>query len=77
MTTIDLRTPREKAIEERRKAICEAYLKLKNQHPDCKPNRIMDAVARQFDMSIPGIKRVLIAKGLYETRSSRKGCDLN
>lgn len=72
MTTIDLRTPREKATAERHKAICEAYIKMTRQHPNCKPNRILGAVAEQFNMSITGIKRVLIAKGLYATKPTRK-----
>lgn len=66
METIDVRTPAEKAREERHRAICRSYLSLTNEHPDCKPHRIMSIVAKQYGMTVPGIKNVLTSRGLYE-----------
>lgn len=66
METIDVRTPTEKAREEKHRAICRAYLSLSNQHPDCKPYRLMSIVAKQYGMTVPGIKNVLTSRGLYE-----------
>lgn len=66
METIDVRTPTEKAREEKHKAICRAYLNLSNQHPDCKPYRLMSIIAKQYGMTVPGIKNVLTSRGLYE-----------
>ena len=66
METIDVRTPNEKAREEKHKAICRAYLSLSNQRPDCKPYRLMSIVAKQYGMTVPGIKNVLTSRGLYE-----------
>lgn len=66
METIDVRTPTEKAREEKHKAICRTYLSLSNQHPDCKPYRLMSIVAKQYGMTVPGIKNVLTSRGLYE-----------
>ena len=66
METIDVRTPTEKAREEKHKAICRAYLGLSNQHPECKPYRIMSILAKQYGMTVPGIKNVLTSRGLYE-----------
>lgn len=66
METIDVRTPAEKAREERHKAICQAYLSLCNQHPDCKPHRLMTIVAKQFGMTVPGVKNVISSNGLYD-----------
>lgn len=64
---IDLRTPREKRRDERRREICQAYIGLSDKHPDCKPYRIMTALARQFGMTTPGVKYVLETEGLYRT----------
>lgn len=66
METIDVRTSTEKARDEKHRAICSAYLRLSNQHPDCKPYRIMSIVAKQYGMTVPGIKNVLTSRGLYE-----------
>lgn len=65
MDTIDVRTPAEKAREERHRAICRAYLGLSSQHPECRPYRIMSILARQYGMTVPGIKNVLTSRGLY------------
>ncbi len=66
METIDVRTPTEKAREEKHRAICRAYLGLSNQHPECRPHRLMSIVAKQYGMTVPGIKNVLASRGLYE-----------
>ena len=66
METIDVRTPAEKARDEKHAAICRAYLALTNQHPECKPHRLMSIVAKQYGMTVPGIKNVLTSRGLYE-----------
>lgn len=66
METIDVRTPTEKAREEKHRAICRAYLGLSNQHPECRPHRLMAIVAKQYGMTVPGIKNVLASRGLYE-----------
>ena len=66
METIDVRTPAEKERDEKHKAICRDYLSLSNQHPDCKPHRLMSIVAKQYGMTVPGIKNVLASRGLYE-----------
>ena len=69
MDKIDVRTPREKAMDEKHDAICRAYLSLSNQHPECKPHRFMTILARQYGMTVPGIKNVLVTRGLYVVAS--------
>lgn len=69
MTNIDLRTPIEIAREEKHKAICVAYSDLSKKYPRCKPYRLMSTLSRQFNMTVPGIKKVIEADGLYKTRS--------
>lgn len=66
METIDVRTPTEKAREEKHRAICRSYLSLSTQHPECKPYRLMSILAKQYGMTVPGIKNVLTNRGLYD-----------
>lgn len=69
MADIDLRTPIEIAREEKHKAICSAYFDLSKKYPRCKPYRLMTTLSGQFNMTVPGIKKVIEAGGLYKTRS--------
>lgn len=68
METIDVRTPTERAREEKHKAICSAYIRLSNQYPGCKPHRVMSILSKQFNMTVPGIKNVIVSGGLYKKR---------
>ena len=65
MEMIDVRTPAEKAREERHRAICNAYLAMSNQHPECRPHRLMGVLAGKYGMTVPGIRKVLEQNGLY------------
>lgn len=66
METIDVRTSTEKARDEKHRAICNSYLSLSSQHPECKPHRLMSILAKQYGMTVPGVKNVLTSRGLYE-----------
>lgn len=65
---IDVRTPIEKKRDERNKLICESFLKLSNEMPDCSPHRIFRMIAERVDMTIPGVKNIVINNGLYQTK---------
>ena len=65
---IDFRTPIEKAREEKHMAICNAYTAISSEHPECRPYRIMTIIAKQYGMTVPGVKNILTAKGLYPAR---------
>lgn len=65
----DLRTQAEKAREVKHRQICAMYLDLSNKQPDAAPHRIFNAIAKAVGMTLPGVKRVLVANGLYEIKS--------
>lgn len=62
---IDVRTPIEKARDERNRLICESFLKLSNEMPDCRPHRIFRLIAEQVKMTVPGVRHVIVSNGLY------------
>lgn len=66
---IDARTPIEKARDERNKRICDSFLKLSNEMPDCRPHRIFMLVAESFGMTVPGVKNIIIGNGLYRPKT--------
>lgn len=66
---IDVRTKMEKLRDERNKRICERYVKMSQELPNCSANRIITVIAEQEGMTIPGVKHVLIANGEYKTRN--------
>lgn len=68
---LDLRTPIEKARDERNKNICEYFLKCSNEMPDCAPHRIFRLVAEKFCMTVPGIKNIVVANGLYQPQKNK------
>lgn len=66
---IDVRTPIEKARDEKHEKICNRFLQLSNENKGVKPHRIFDVIAREVCMTVPGVKNVIIQKGLYQTKS--------
>lgn len=66
---VDVRTPIEKARDEKHEKICNLYLKLTEENRDCKPHRIFAVIAREVCMTVPGVKNVIVQKGLYQTAS--------
>lgn len=65
----DLRTPVEKAREERHKRICAMFLDLSNKQPNVAPHRIFGAIAQEVGMTVPGVKHIIVQNGLYATQS--------
>lgn len=66
--TADLRTPKEKEREATHKLICKMYRELCNLFPDAKPSRIFDAVGNEVGYSSIGVRRVIVANGLYKAK---------
>ncbi len=62
---IDLRTPLQKARDEKHRSICDAYTELHTQNPECSHNRLCEVLGALFEMTPQGIKRVIINNGLY------------
>lgn len=63
--TIDVRTPIERARDERNKLICDNFLRMSNEMPGVAPHRIMRLIAEKVGMTVPGVKSVIVAQGLY------------
>lgn len=66
---IDLRTTVEKARAARHAQICDMYKNLAEQAPGCAPGRLFDAIAREFSMSLMGIRAIIIRYGLYRPKN--------
>lgn len=75
----DARTDMEKAKQAKRNAILNGYLNIqankteiaiKSELKPCQmtPHRIMGMVAKKFNMTVPGVKGILIKAGVYKTK---------
>ncbi len=65
---IDVRTPIEKARDERNKNICDSFLKYSNEMPEVAPHRIFSLIAGHVGMTVPGVKKIIIDNGLYKCK---------
>lgn len=65
---VDLRTPSEKAREERHERIVQMYLSLISEQPEVAPHRIFLAIANKFEMTSMGVKRIVERAGLYQPK---------
>lgn len=68
---IDTRTPIEKARDEKHQKICNEFLSLSNQMPECAPHRIFRIIAERVGMSVPGVKNIIVNNGLYQCSPSK------
>lgn len=71
MIQIDLRTPIEKERDQRHATIRNEYLTLTNQMPDTAAHRIFSLIADRYDMTIPGVRNIIIRAGLYTPKSHK------
>lgn len=51
--------------------ICNRYLQLCNEFPKAKPHRIFDKIAREEDMTMPGIRNILVKNNLYTATTTK------
>lgn len=65
---MDLRTPSEKARDEKHELIQQMYLSLCNEQPGVAPHRIFNAIAAKCGMTAMGVRRVVERAGLYQSR---------
>ena len=63
---VDLRTPLERARDERHEQIRSVYLSLRNSQPSVAPSRIFNAIAGQYGMTSMGVRRIVERAGLYQ-----------
>lgn len=64
----DLRTPLQRARAVKHAQIATLYKDLKKEQPTASNNAIMQYIAEKFEMTIMGVKKVLVAKNLYHTQ---------
>lgn len=69
---MDIRTPREKARDERSKRVCESFLRLSNEMPTVAPYRIFRIIAENTGITVPGVKGMLVRNGLYQVKPQRE-----
>ncbi len=62
----DLRTTAERARDAKHSAVCQKYLDLSNKMPNVSAYRIFNAIANEFGMTAPGIRRILVENNLYK-----------
>ncbi len=69
MTEIDLMTPMERKRKERNECIVKEFKELapKLTAQGYKPYRIMQALAKKFGITTPGVRFVLVGAGVYTT----------
>lgn len=63
---IDLRTPAQRANDERQDRICADFLAAYKQHPDKAPHRLIVAVAQAHGLTEVGVKGILMKRGIYK-----------
>lgn len=65
---VDLRTPKEKARDMRHEQIANMYLTLSNEQPTAAPHRIFNAIAKRYEMTSMGVRRIVERAGLYQPK---------
>ena len=71
-TDIDMRTPAQRAKDERQDRVCARFRELYAHHPESSLHRIICTIADEVGMTYQGVKDILIARGIYVTSSERK-----
>lgn len=62
---IDLKTPHQRKSEKLHSAVCKDYASLRRDNPSVSDHRIMLALATAHELTREGVRRILIAGGLY------------
>ena len=68
----DFMTDSEKEKVRRHSESCRLYTSWRKQFPEMPPTRIMRKISEQLDMTVPGVRRVLI-QHKYFTPNTDKG----
>lgn len=64
-TEMDLRTPYQRALQERQREVCSQYSELRKNNPGTSAFRLMTAVAQLNGMTYQGVRNILLNAGLY------------
>lgn len=65
-----LMTKAETEREMRYKRVCNRFRLLVAQYPQYKPNRLMEAIANEENMTIGGVRRILISNNVYQKKQA-------
>lgn len=63
---LDIRTPIEKERDARHSQICNDYVAYAHKFPNASPNRLFSIIAQQYNMSIPGVRNILVKNNLIQ-----------
>lgn len=66
ISDIDLRSPAQRARDERSDGICSDFLAAYKAHPEATPHSIIRAIAEKYALTEVGIKAILTKKGIYK-----------
>jgi hypothetical protein len=61
----NLMTEKERARQQMHANICQTYTELRRANKTASRNRIMTAIARDYNMTIMGIRRILVSCNAY------------
>lgn len=68
MTQLKPSSDRPKILKQKHDMICKEYLLLTKEYPEASPHRIFDTIADRHEMTIPGVRNVVIKAGLYKAK---------
>lgn len=68
---IDLRTPAQRATDERQDRICAEFLDAYKAHSDYSPHRLIAAIATANGLTEVGVKGILIKRGIYKVNGRK------
>ena len=61
-------TESETKREMKYKRVCNRFILLQNEYPNYKAHRLMLAIAREENMTAHGIRRILVANNVYQSK---------
>lgn len=64
------RTTTEIAREQQRETVCRMWRQYREVYPSASPHRIMETIADDQGLTVPGVRGILIRNGLYESRNA-------
>ena len=68
MKEIDLRTEKEKKVQEVHRKVCDMYKRVREESPEFAPHRVMQKIAEQFGYTTNNVRVILVQNDLYQPR---------
>lgn len=68
MKEIDMRTEKEKKVQEVHRKVCDMYKRVREESPEFAPHRVMRKIAEQFGYTTNNVRVILVQNNLYQPR---------